>query len=202
MKATARILIPLTLIALIAAGCGRKSDEEQLLENGGKPVDGMMTARTQCIYGAPSEPRAARMELWSCPLAVERLQLTEPPKTLAFSVDCKKKLLTIRNLERGSLDTLWEILPDGSFSVSMPGGPITLGNDGKGSACATTTELEVTGKVNCQDRDKAEILFETVWRMGPQPNSTVTTELPAGARQCELPTGCYLYSSAKLNQCQ
>jgi hypothetical protein len=195
-------IVSAALAALFVAGltsCGRPSADDELINNGGTPVNGELQFASQCPYGTASDPQPARLELWDCPVGVPRLELSEPPKPVVFQADCKKKLLIVRNLERNGLDTMWEVSPDGHFSASMDGGRIGLGNL-SGGACETNAILNVTGKLDCTDRDRVTITAETNWWLGQKITGSNTT---LAGRTCSLPGGntCRLYSSAKINQC-
>lgn len=207
------------------------------------PVNGQAFFGSQCPYGSVPPPFAADLEAWSCPIGVKPLQLAEPMQPLVLQADCTKKYISVRTQNR-RVDSSWEVMPDGSFFITLEGVAVKLGRDGAGNSnCTVMASVDVSGKLNCGDRDKVKIDFETVWWLGqrpPTPQASASpgvTPLPsplassipsptpqpmpsprpgrsphpldlttfansASGTTCKMPVGCYLYSSATINQCQ
>lgn len=186
---------------LIGSGCGKPSDPVGPGE-GMIPVEGRVAFGNQCPYGTFSEPNPVRVGLWDCPIGLGTMELTEPPPTLVFQADCKKKLLTIRSTDR-KLDSLWEVMPDGSFSITLDaGGAARFRTDGSGNTnCVTYLSADVHGRLNCLDRDRVNIDVNVVWwpGRGTPPGSEPST---ASATACQLPSSCYLHATAQIPQCQ
>ena len=183
-----------------------------------KPVIGETAFGNQCPYGSIADPRPVRLGLWDCPIDVKTLELIQPPTALIFSADCYKKTLAIRTLDR-KMDTLWEVMPDGSFDLTLDGGTLLLKTDGAGhSPCLTHTIFELWGRLKCTDRDRLTIQVDTVWHLGkslipvvipsPSPFPSVSPSPPAARpvtpqiQECKLPESCYLHAAVPLQQCQ
>jgi hypothetical protein len=146
-------------------GCGKPAEKEQAQEHeGGIPVAGVAGFGSQCPYGFIEDPFPAKLELWNCPIGIEKAELIEPLKPLYFQVDCKKKTLSIRKPNR-TMDTAWEIMPDGSFFMTVDGGMAMFKSDGPGRGkCHAPLTVDVMGKVDCtNDRDKVDINVESVY---------------------------------------
>ena len=131
----------------------------------------------QCPFGTYVPPQAVPLELWSCPLSVPEVELTEPLRPLILQADCKKKTLDVRN-EYRSLDAeTWEVMPDGTFFFSMNVGSAKLKDDGAGHKnCQIPVSVNMWGKLDCKDRDKVNIKLETVWWLG----KVIPSSLPSG----------------------
>lgn len=162
------------------------------------PVDGVAGFGIQCPYGTISHPNAARLEAWNCSLGLERLQLEQNIQPLFLQADCKKKLLSVR-MDNRVLDTMWEVMPDGSFFITLEPGMIQFRSDGPGrSSCFSPATLDLMGKLECSDRDKVKIKFESIWWLGKTRNAALLQRPDT----CRIPEGCYLYSQAQAQQCQ
>lgn len=95
------------------------------------------------------------------------------------------------------MDSAWEVLPDGSFSVTLDTVAIGFRSDRDGgSPCTAFAQGEVWGKMDCQDRDKAVIHVNSLWWVakGKRPDGFM------GAA-CNFRPSCYLFSEAKIRQC-
>jgi len=158
-------------IILFWAGCG--SPDRDVEAEAFTTVNGNAIFGSQCPYGSLSKPQAAALNLWDCPLGLKTVDLAQPLRPIVLQADCKKKILVARTLD-GTLDTSWEVLPNGEFSFSIDGGYATLKDDGKGNAgCSVPLVADLSGKLDCSDRDKVKISVETVWwldRVAPQPS--------------------------------
>lgn len=162
------------------------------------PVDGVAGFGLQCPYGSVGAPQGAKIQLWDCPISMERVGLTKPLEALFLSADCKKKFLSVR-MDKRRMDSNWEVLPDGSFFATVDGGTATLLADGPGRGeCTTALTADVSGKLECNDQDKVTIRLETVWWM----NKPFDTSMRIDGKRCEIPSSCYMYSAATLHQCQ
>lgn len=205
LSARLKIVVPSVITVILAAyGCGRPSEDAILRNDGGIPVTGVGGFGLQCPFGSINDPKAVKLQLWGCPLDLDTLTLTQPLKALYLSVDCKKKLMSIR-MENRTMDSLWEVMPDGSFYMTVDGGVAHLASTGGNrGACSTPLTAVLMGKVDCTDLDKAKIRLETVWKMGqPAPAASPNPDAaPPPPDTCGLPKSCYLYSITKLNQCE
>ncbi|MCM2279106.1 MAG: hypothetical protein NDJ89_13605 [Oligoflexia bacterium] len=196
------LMSSLICAALALNACGKPSELAQARRDGMIPVTGSVDLGTQCPFGTISPKTPTRLQLWDCPIGLERLTLAQPLDSLYLSVDCKKKILTIRK-ENRKLDTAWEFLPDGSFEINIDGGVARLAADGPDRAgCSSPVRAVMMGSLDCSDPDRAKIQLETVWYLGQSENPERDRELFARESKCELPSGCYLYSSAALQQCE
>lgn len=197
------IVIALLAISTLPA-CGKPDGPPTSTSKGG---DGLQTSMrgvaafgTQCSSGFSTDPKAVRLELWSCPLEVATVELAEPIQPLYFSADCNRKTLTIRSHDR-TIDDTWELYPDGSFRITQEKLGAKLKEDGSGrGVCGTAISMDLWGRVECSGarRDQANIRFETVmWlNKGTAPGSSVS------GQQCNLPLGkCYFHAIASLSQC-
>ncbi|HAR43722.1 MAG TPA: hypothetical protein DCS07_13995 [Bdellovibrionales bacterium] len=165
-------------IILFWAGCGSPDDVEGLTDVNGNAVFG-----SQCPYGSLSKPFASKLYLWDCPLGLDTVDLVQPLRPIVLQADCKKKIIVARTLD-GALDTSWEVLPNGTFSFSIDGGYATLRNDGRGNAnCSVPLTAELSGSLDCADRDKVKISVESVWwldRLAPKPTANPSA-IPSSA---------------------
>jgi hypothetical protein len=199
------VAVTMASLALLPA-CGRSDDSEDAQEAGETGGEGIQSSMrgvaafgTQCSAGFATDPKAVRLELWSCPLDVPVVELAEPIQPLYFQADCVRKNLTIRSHDR-TIDATWELWPDGSFRITQEGLKAKLKNDGSGASCVTPLSADLWGKVECvgPKRDQARIRFETVMWLGKGAALSPT----AGA-QCRLPAGnkCYFHAITSLDQC-
>ncbi len=153
---------------------------------------------SQCPYGSVSSTKAVRLGLWDCPLGLDAVELSTPPQPIILSADCKDMTISIRTADR-ALDSFWEVLPDGSFSMTVDIGAIQFRSDGKsgGSPCTSFTQAELWGKLNCKDRDKVEIDLHSLFWMGKGKKTTGFS-----GRECSLPSSCYMAADTTVRQCQ
>src|SRR5690606_8273986 len=115
-----------------------------------------------------------------------------------FQADCKKKFLIVRSADR-SIDTMWEVMPDGSFYVTMDGGPTRFVAP---MSCTAYTKLDLVGRLNCQDRDKVTVEVDAIWWLNKgvsRPASDRTADT-AGA-SCNVAESCYLHTQLNVKQC-
>jgi hypothetical protein len=202
-------ILPIISLLVVGFGCGSSpssdSTEETPVETENSetsataesfiPVDGLVTFQTQCPYGTLSTAKAFRVGLWDCPTSLTRVSLKASPPTLMLQADCQKKLITVRTADRG-MDLTWETLPDGTFALSIPGLTAEFQEDGSGGGdCVQPLTVSVWGKLKCQDRERAEIQFESVWWLKGDATP------PTGRRSCGFATSCYLHTPIRLNQC-
>ncbi len=197
--------IVLTLFLGLSVGCGKSvsSDEER---DGSKPMEvvGDASFGNQCPYGFTTQLRPVKLRAWDCAMGQDNLELVTPPSPMFLSADCHKKTLTVRSAN-GKIDATWEVMPDGSFFVSFDGTPLTLGNDGsRRGQCSTRSSIDLFGRLDCTDRDKLRIFFETIWWLGKETNPTAGSANvgPATGRACSVPQGCYLHTQSVIQQCE
>jgi hypothetical protein len=194
----------LVIAALPACGKPDGSSTGGAAGTGGEGVQssmkGVAAFGTQCSSGFSTDPKAVRLELWSCPLEIATVELAEPIQPLYFSADCTRKTLTIRSYDR-TIDDTWELYPDGSFRITQEKLIAKLKEDGSGrGACGTPLSMDLWGKVECSGarNDQAKIRFETVMWL----NKGVTPSSSQAGQQCSLPQGtCYFHALANLSQC-
>lgn len=187
--------VELILVAAFLTSCGKPMDRTPIATGeAATPVIGVAGFGVQCPYGFNEDPVATKLELWGCDLGLERLELVEPLTPLYLQVDCKKKLVSVRKPNR-AMDTSWEILPDGTFFMTVDGGAAQLKSDGPGrGSCTSPLSVNLIGKVECADRDKVTISMESIYWLGKKETTQPST--------CKTPKGCYLYSKTELKQCQ
>jgi len=125
---------------------------------------------SQCALGFFAPPSQVPLELWTCPIGLDPVELVEPLSPLVLQVDCKKKIMDLRGVDRSSVATTWEMMPDGSFYFKVDGGVAKLKDDGAGHKnCSIPLHANLWGKVDCKVRDQAVIQLEAVWWLGAQP---------------------------------
>lgn len=171
-------------------------------------VRGSAAFGNQCPYGIHTTPTPIDLELWGCPMKMNTIELLEPLQALMLKADCRKKEITVRTERRG-LDSPWEVMPDGSFSILIDGGTARIKDDGEGQVnCLTPLTASLSGKLDCSDPDpeKAKIPIEVVWWTGktvdPVDGTPNPEPLPVSGSRCKLPEGCYFYGSTEIKQCQ
>ncbi len=229
-----KVLVPAAVIAatLSLPSCGKHEDAPAGTSvEGLTPVRGAAAFGSQCPFGTYDQPVSANLQLWNCPTGLPKVELNEQLEPLIFQVDCKKKTLSVRRINR-SMDTFWNLMPDGSFNITVDAGKASLKSDGSGrGTCSIPVTADLSGKVDCADRDKAVIPVEAVYWTGrsapapaPSPSQGPDTGAgsyaPGGANRgvtlaaaldtatgspeshCQLPSTCYFYSSATIKQCQ
>jgi hypothetical protein len=192
-KIGTRIGVVVALV-IMAGGCGKRSEESALAEAGRVPVLGDTAFGSQCPYGTQSELSPAKIGLWDCPeMARGRIELAAPPQPLYFQADCKKKLLIVRSADY-TIDTMWEVMPDGAFYVTIEGGPVRFASP---KNCTSYTSLDVFGRLDCLDRDRVNIEVDALWWI-----SKGTRPADATGAACDLPASCYLAAAQTVKQCQ
>ncbi len=209
MKSTKQLALFL-MIGTVLSSCGkphRTNEEGEEL----KPFRGSASYRAQCpLYPTMADPRPVALELWDCPIGVDLVEMTRPPRALVFEANCKDMLLKVRSTDR-QINEVWAPMPNGVFSMSFDGGSIGLKDDGTGAGeCVTSTLAEIRGRVNCDsgDPDRARLEIEALWWMGKKVENSGVAEAGAGrgarARKCQLPANrkCYLYTQSVISQCQ
>jgi len=129
-----------------------------------------------CPFGSVPAPKPVIGALWDCEESrLEELSLRESAPSLQFLADCRKRLLTLRS-ERQQLDLTWQVLPDGRFVIPVEK-PIsmTLTEDQPNlGACQASTQLVVSGQMDCVDVDRPEIQVDLLWYLAPDPASFPT----------------------------
>ncbi|MEO7161514.1 MAG: hypothetical protein ABI041_01215 [Bdellovibrionia bacterium] len=149
---------------------------EPVVPSGLTQVRGTAQFGSQCPLGFYAPPTKVPLELWTCPIGLDPVELLEPLAPLVLQVDCKKRIMDLRGTDRSSQASTWEIMPDGSFYFKVDGGIAKLKNDGSGHKnCTIPLFANLWGKVDCAARDKAVVQLETVWWLGPQPEETPQT---------------------------
>lgn len=210
----AKFLVLHGFVILCFSSCGKPISAPQLPEpNPMKKVVGDAVFLSQCPYGYVSQPRTHKLGLWDCPVVLEQLELSSPPQPLLFQADCYKKTLSIRTQDR-KFDSFWEVMPDGSFDLLLPGGSVGIQDDGAGGRCVSYVLLEVWGKLKCNDRDRVSIEVDIIWWLGKGKSPAVSTVPIHGTfagesttsssrlRPCQLPPGCYLHTFGEVKQCE
>jgi len=223
-----KVLVPAAAIAATLAlpACGKHEGEPaSTTVEGLTPVRGAAAFGSQCPFGTYDQPVSAKLQLWNCPTGLPNVELNEQLEPLIFQVDCKKKTLSVRRINR-TMDTFWNLMPDGSFNITVDAGKASLKSDGSGrGACSIPVTADLSGKVDCSDRDKAVIPVEAVYWTGrnapaPAPSPSVGPDsgpgawAPGGANRgvtlapessearCQLASSCYFYTSTTIKQCQ
>jgi len=186
------------VLAISVNSCGKGSEPSSTTNaDGVTPVArGQAAFANQCPFGSLGEFHPAKLELWSCPIAVKTFELQQDFEHLILQVDCTKKIITVRNESR-TLDSSWEILANGHFDFDVDGGTALIKDDGTNhTGCAAPMTVNV---IDCKDRDKVHYQIETVWKPLPATDAKwKSLPLPA----CKLPNSCYFFSTAPINQCQ
>ena len=107
------------VLALLCLSCGKN-----ITSSGPVSVDPAPIAiTTLCPAGYLDAMAPVQLSLSECAESSKRPDLSGKSPPLVFQVDCAKKILYIRNAER-TLDTAWEMMPDGTFWVSFSGAPV------------------------------------------------------------------------------
>jgi hypothetical protein len=204
-------LITLAFLVTIESGvgCGKPNDESQtkepeISEGGMIPVVGNASFGSQCPYGSITNPRPATVGVWDCPVGLKKVELAEPPPALILQADCKKRILTVRSADQ-RIDTAWEVMPDGTFSVTLDNLQLRLQSDGSGnSGCTAHLSTDLWGSLQCSDRDKVDIKFDTIWWLskGARPSPTPGIARADSATECRMPQTCYMHTSLTIKQCE
>jgi hypothetical protein len=183
-------VVGLSLIALgVTTGCGKPANA---VPEGATEVSANTAFGSQCPYGSIADPKPTQLVAWDCPNLSGPIQLLEPVQPMIFMADCKKKTIAIRSGDR-KLDSAWEVMPDGSFYVTVDGWSTRLKSDGNGhSNCLANMATDVIGKLDCKDRDKANIDVEAVYWLGKGKKPS----------ECKIPSGCYFHAVGTVRQCQ
>jgi len=192
------LLGTVSVFAALFSGCADSSQLGYPLYVPGRDyiaVDGGFGFISQCPYGSMSSPEYVRGGLWACPLGADSVQLSTPPPELILQADCRKRLLTVRKVDR-TLDSTWEVSPDGSFDIFFDfSAPIVLSRDQRNAGpCQAQATLELSGKLDCADPDKVVFQVDTHWNLSSPTQAT-------GRPLCQLPSGCYLHATAQIKQC-
>jgi len=197
-------VLPVGIATILFFACGRPPGEVTLASDsaGAVEVNGVAGFGSQCPYGTFSRPNSAKLNLWDCNIGRSSVELVEPLRALIFQADCKKKLITVRTLD-GKLDTTWEVMPNGSFFFSIDGGTAKFRDDGAGNAnCASSMSTDVFGKIDCANRDKVVINFESVWWLGkpytPPPTAPGPGVSPAASASPGMPVPIATPSAAPI----
>ena len=186
------------LALLLAVSCGRNGATRSS-GDGSPSVRGDILVGTLCPLGTVSKPVNGGFTLRNCRIGVSEVALSEPPVQIYLSADCAEKTIGIRTAD-GTVDTLWQTLPNGSFAVVIPGFRTQLGPDGSGNAqCLSLMTMEISGKVDCQERDILSIRVDSMrlWMKVPSPEESAIFQIPG----CQLPMGCRLETNLDLRQC-
>lgn len=197
-------LIALPWIVLALGSCAGNNPGPMGEAQGSIPVNGTAAFGAVCPRGTYVDPSPAPVDLWSCPLNMDSLGLAQPLAPFIFQADCKKNFFTIRS--PGFFDTTWEMLPDHNFDITINGYDVQMKSDGAGhSNCWTPTSIQFKGHLDCKDRDAVKIYLESVmWHLGSTDDfggGTSRAHARHTGPQCQVPSGCYLYSRAVVNQC-
>ena len=196
---THRLILLILFLATMPAlmgGCGQSSSSRQS-KDGSPSLRGEILVGTQCPLGTISEPTPGNFSLVDCRSELRELQLTAPPGPIFLSGDCAEKTIGVRTTD-GTVDTLWQVLPDGSFSLLIAGFAGELADDGAGHrSCLAGMTLELDGKMNCEQRDVFSIDISSMrfWMSSP------ASDQLAGRAACSLPPSCRMEGSLQLRQC-
>ncbi len=137
---------------------------EPIVDDGYRAVVGSALLASQCPYGMSTQLVPVSLGLWDCPLEAKKIVLTKPLRGLVIQADCYKKVIGIRTSD-GTLDTSWEVMPDGTFFIAVDGGTIELNGDETRAACSSPLTAEIWGKLGCLDRDKVDITLHIDWSL-------------------------------------
>ncbi|MGK5089324.1 hypothetical protein WDW86_17370 [Bdellovibrionota bacterium FG-2] len=163
--------------------------EPSPIDDGYRAVVGNAMLASQCPYGMSTQLVPVNLGLWDCPLEGKKIELSKPLRGMIIQADCYKKVIGIRTSD-GSLDTSWEVMPDGTFFVAVDGGTIDLKADATREACSSPLTAEFWGKLTCADRDKVDITLHIDWSFqkftgaSPSPSplpSTTPSAVPSTA---------------------
>ena len=169
------------------------------------PVQGHAGFGNQCpALGNFVDPTPFDLNLYNCPIThnSQSLQLVKEPDSLILSADCVKKLVTARTPDR-RLDSLWEVLPDGTFAFTVDGGYVSV-DDGSGTPCSTSVSLTISGSIDCHDHDHPSIRFEALYFMGKAPDHPRPETPVVPQPLCQIPNagdGCFMRAVGTINQC-
>ena len=209
-----QIILLIGLSALFLGSCGKEGpDQLAATTSNVEPPDGSIKvigngmASTQCLlFGTMEEPKPYKLKLWECPLNIKSVELTKLPQTLVFAVDCKRKQLSVRStdLPPDNLDSLWDLLPDGTFNVEFPGGLTVFKEDGAGhSDCISFPTIELRGKADCSKPDhpfmKDTYIF---WNIGKSTRPRTGKWATGTLNECKFESKCYLGTTTDLKQCR
>ena len=121
-------------------------------KDGEVPLKGSVPIGSQCPYGSIVTPQDVPLELWSCPLGLSEVELTQPLQPMILQADCKKRTLDLRGALHSLKATTWEVMPDGSFFFAVDAGPAQLKKDGAGNTnCTVPTIANVWGQLTGTD---------------------------------------------------
>ena len=181
--------------------CG-KGDEESVPSEQMMAVNGSVPVGSQCPYGYYTDPKPLKVNGWECGEVLQSIDIIESPSALILQADCKKKLLTVRTVD-SLLDSTWEIMPDGTFSLTVDSGALKIRDDGAGNPnCVTFPSTEVWGKIDCGDADKLTINYDIIWWPGRGKNPSAYRPAALTGPECKLPSTCYFHSTGQLKQCE
>lgn len=161
-------LLVIGLCAFAAVKCGNPNATDgppsQLAgEESLKAVTGRAGFGTQCAGGFQTDPFSVGLELWECPIEADRLVLAEDIQPLIVSADCKEKTLTVRSADR-TINTVWNIMPDGSFHVAVDKMTAKIESAGRDAQdCTTPIVATLMGKLKCNSRDQVDIDMDVVY---------------------------------------
>lgn len=196
MRIAAAVAFCLAMVG--TGGCGKNSSTRTSAD-GSPSVVGDILVGTQCPLGTMSNPIPGGFSLFGCRISASEFDLKTPPGPILLSGDCAEKTIAIRAID-GSVDTLWQVPPDGSFSIVIPGFHGLFSFDGSGSAgCISSLTMEIDGKMSCTDRDVFSIHVDSM-RLWMTPSSEDQQAI-FNAPDCRLPNSCRLETSLELRQC-
>gem|GEM_PF-2042581 len=209
----------MAVLATASTGCGKPSDEagaapidsspgitvvEPQDATSEKPVIGNGSFGAFCPHGSIQEPLPVKLTSWDCTMPVDKVEISQALIPLMLSADCKDKTLAIRTQDR-SVNSPWNIMPDGSFYLTVEGLQVGLKSDGSGSGeCITPVSVDLFGKLECLDQDRINIKYDAIWWLGkgPLPTTSAAPTPAVAPTQCKIPTGCYLHAESQVKQCQ
>jgi hypothetical protein len=195
------MLLLVSAVTMVPVGCGRGSSPDILQDS--NPIEGAtVTFMSQCPYGTVSPSTIAGLGLKNCGSA-QRFQLAKNPAPIKVKADCREKTISFRSSDR-SVDSSWNIYPDGSFDVGVNTSAPIYVKQPNGKTCVTYSLVRFSGTVACRqnasdnDIDKVQVNLGTQWQFGKGPKPTdMTGEFP----ECNLPSTCELVTQALVNQC-
>ncbi|MEN9723260.1 MAG: hypothetical protein RJB38_1246 [Pseudomonadota bacterium] len=185
-------------IFLSVSSCGKNSGSRSS-GDGSPEVIGDVQVGTLCPLGTISPTISGGFRLQECKTGNSSFEIRRPPGPIYLSGDCREKTLAVRTAD-GSVDTLWQVLPDGSFSLLIPGFQADAGPDQAGnSSCLAALTMDLEGKMTCDTSDALgiEIRSMKLWISTPNAGSANPSNLPG----CRLPESCRLETELSLRQC-
>ncbi len=193
-----RLSLVILALSLLQSACGQSSTGRNS-RDGSPDLEGDIRVGTQCPFGTISQSMPGGFVLRDCRMGLGSVRLPEEAPEILLSGDCAEKTLAVRASD-GSVDSLWQVYPDGTFSLLIGGFSTGLSGDSGGSGqCLASMTMEIDGRMDCASRDIFTIRVDNMklWLATPDENRLGIQQLPA----CRLPPSCRMESSLELRQC-